>query len=52
MALFVSLFYTEIFLRTRIACFASIDDLKFIGAMTWYEKECKEIAGAAITSCK
>ncbi|KZR96529.1 Cc8K15.2-like protein [Daphnia magna] len=20
--------------------------------MTWYEKECKEIAGAAITSCK
>jgi hypothetical protein len=35
-----------------MARFATIDDLKFIGAKPSYEKEFKEIADAAIMSCK
>ena len=51
-AIFVSLFYTKVFLWSRIAGFSHIDDLVFIGAMTWYKNGCKEIADAAILSCK
>jgi hypothetical protein len=48
MAIFASLFYTKVFLRSRMSCFAPIDDIKFIGAMTWYRGESKEIADALV----
>lgn len=48
MAIFAFLFYTKVFVQSRTACFALIDDLKFIGAMTWYRGESKEIADALV----
>lgn len=51
MANFIALFYTKTFLRSRIACFAPIDDFNFFKAMFWYKEECVDIANSALKSC-
>lgn len=52
MANFIALFYTKTFLRTRIACFAPVDDFNFFKAMLWYKENCDDIANSALKSCK
>ena len=52
MADLIALFYTEVFLRSRIVCNAPVDDLNFFKAIIWYHKECREIASSALKSCK
>ena len=50
MAVFISLFYARLFLRSRIAVFAPIDDLQFIGNMMWFREENETIANAVLLS--
>lgn len=52
MANFIALFYTKCFLRSRIACFAPLDDFNFLKAMIWYKEDCSDIATYALKSCK
>lgn len=52
MAHFIALFYTKTFLRTRIACFAPINDFYFFKAILWYKEDCDDIANSVLKSCK
>ena len=50
MANFIALFYSKLFLRSRISVFAPTDDLQFLSAMHWYKQEDMVIANAVIPS--
>ena len=53
MALFIAIYYVRYFLRTRIPCFAPLDDLKFFGDMVKFgEEEDKEVATVVLESIK
>jgi hypothetical protein len=50
MAVFISLFYARLFLRSRIAVFAPTDDLQLIGKMMLFREQNETIANAVILS--
>ena len=52
MARFIALFFAKYFLRSRIAVFSPLDDLKFIGSMISYREEEPDISSAVLTSIK
>ena len=53
MATFIGIYYCRYFLRTRIPCFAPLDDWKFLGDMVRFgEEEDQELATVVIESIK
>jgi hypothetical protein len=50
MAVFISLFYARLFLRSRIAVFAPTDDLELIGKIMLFHEQNETIANAVILS--
>ena len=50
MATFIGLFYARHFLRSRIACFAPLDDFEFYCHMVDFKEEDDEIASAVLDS--
>jgi hypothetical protein len=49
MARFIALFFANYFLRSQIAVFSPLDDLKFIGSMISYREEEPDISSAVLT---
>lgn len=52
MAQFIALFYAKYFLRSRIAVFSPLDDLKFLSSIISYSDEDPDLAIPVITSIK
>jgi hypothetical protein len=50
MAKFIALFYSKLFLCSRITVFAAVDDFKFMAAMDLYQEEHSAFATAALAS--